>query len=292
MDRSSIQTLAIALLLVAGVPTTGRAHQPVMDMAPRWEGGWGFQVRNQYRSSDKLLSGDSNVSNPQGRERTVNTTWLEGVYTFKRGLRLTGKIPWEQQNRVSIVNGAPVKQSGSGIGDSILGLQLKHYYNREGSTGNFGLTPSIRIPTGSTSDDLPVGDGSWDAGVSASFSAEMAHLYQFYDVFYWHNTEGNRGIDRGDEVGLDVNIGVHPYHNNLHNAGIFVMGDLSARYEGSGNDTVGTTGGKWISLGPVLVGYWNNFMLRTEVKFPVYENVSGTQVGYGIDFNIGLGVTF
>ena len=120
----------------------------------------------------------------------------------------------------------------------------------------------------------------------------MAHIYQFYDVFYWHNSEGKRGIDRGDELGLDVNIGLHPYHNNLHNAGVFVMGDLSARYEGRGNDTAGTTGGKRISLGPVLVGYWNNLMLRGEVKFPVYENVSGTQVGRGIDFNIGLGVTF
>ena len=37
MDRSWIQTLAIALLLVAGVSSTGWAHQPVMDMAPRWE---------------------------------------------------------------------------------------------------------------------------------------------------------------------------------------------------------------------------------------------------------------
>ena len=99
-------------------------------------------------------------------------------------------------------------------------------------------------------------------------------------------------LPRGDEVGLDVNIGLHPYHNNLHNMGIFVMGDLSARYEGRGNDTLGTTGGKRISLGPVLVGYWNNVMLRGEVKFPVYENVRGTQVGRGIDFNLGIGVTF
>ena len=89
-----------------------------------------------------------------------------------------------------------------------------------------------------------------------------------------------------------MNIGLHPYHNNLHNLGIFVMGDLAARYEGRGNDTVGTTGGERISLGPVLVGYWNNVMLRAEVKFPVYESVRGTQVGHGTDFNIGLGVTF
>ena len=266
-----------------------------MDMAPRWQGGWGFQFRNEHRFSDELLTGDVEVPNPQGLERRVNTTWLEGVYTFKRELRLTLKIPWVEQSRVSLANGAPgtpTRQTGSGIGDSILGLQLKHYYNRESSTGNFGLTPSLRIPTGGSSDAFPTGDGSWDIGISASFSTEMANLYQFYDLFYWHNTAGDPGIDRGDEAGLDVNIGVHPYHDNRHNRGIFLMVDLSARYEGRGNDTAGTTGGKRISLGPVLVGYWNNVMLRAEAKFPVYENVSGAQVGYGTEFNIGLGIAF
>ncbi len=89
-----------------------------------------------------------------------------------------------------------------------------------------------------------------------------------------------------------MNIGIHPYHDNRYNMGIFLMGDLSARYEARGNDTAGTTGGKRISLGPVLVGYWNNLMLRAEVKFPVYESVWGTQVGRGTDLNIGFGVTF
>jgi hypothetical protein len=263
-----------------------------MDMAPRWEDGWGLQVRNEYRFSDELLAGDSEASNPQGRERRVNTTWLEGVYTFKRWLRLTAKIPWLEQSRVTVLGGTSVQQTGSGIGDSILGLQFKHYYNRESSTGNLGLTASVRFPTGSTSDSFPVGDGSWDVGVSASFSTETTFFYQYYELFYWHNSEGDRGIDPGDEVGLDVNIGLHPYHNNRHNLGIFVMGDLSARYEGRGENTVGTTGGKRISLGPVLVGYWNNLMLRAEVKFPVYESVWGTQVAHGREFNIGLGVVF
>ena len=291
MDRARLWVVLMPMLIL-GVSETARAHQPVMDMAPRWEDGWGVQVRNEYRSSDKLLSGDDKASNPFDRRRTVNTTWLEGVYTFKRELRLTAKIPWIEQSRVTVLNGIPVRQKGSGLGDSILGLQLKHYYNKEGSTGNFGLTPSVRFPTGSTSDSYPVGDGSWDVGVSASFSAEMADLYQFYDVFYWHNTKGKKGINRGDELGFDANVGIHPYHNNRYNMGIFLMGDLSARYEGRGTDTGGTTGGKRISLGPVLVGYWNNVMLRAEVKFPVYEDVSGTQVSRGIDFNIGIGVTF
>ena len=60
--------------------------------------------------------------------------------------------------------------AGRGIGDAIFALPLKKYWNLEKSTMNLGLTPQIRVPTGSTSDSYPVGDGSWDMGLSASFS--------------------------------------------------------------------------------------------------------------------------
>ena len=100
MDRRRLRALATALLIAMAVPSTGRAHQPVMDMAPRWQGGFGFQLRNVQRSSKSLRNGDKKVENSQGRKRRVNTTWLEGVYTFKRELRLTAKIPWVEQKRV------------------------------------------------------------------------------------------------------------------------------------------------------------------------------------------------
>jgi hypothetical protein len=292
MARFRLKSYSVALLIALGVPAMGRAHQPVMDMAPRWQGGWGFQVRNEHRSSGSLLKAGNRIANPQGRKREMNTTWLEGVYTFKREVRLTAKIPWVEQSRVSIQGGTPTRQTGSGVGDSILGLQLKHYFNRAKSTANIGLTPSIRMPTGSTDDADPVGDGSWDVGISTSFSTETFRIYQLYDLFYWHNSKGARGIDRGDEVGLDVNIGVHPFHDNQRNLGVFLMGDMSLRHEGRGNDTGGATGGSRLSLGPVLMTYWNNLMLRTDIKIPVYQYARGTQVGRGTEFNVGLGVAF
>ena len=70
------------------------------------------------------------------------------------------------------------------------------------------------------------------------------------------------------------------------------MMDLSARYEEKGWDTAGVTGGKRVSLGPVFVWYRDNLMVRSEIKFPVYEDVIGTQVSRGIEFNIGFGLTF
>ena len=283
---------ALLLLAMLCVSSNASGHQPVMDMAPRWEDGFGFQVRQEYRVSDDLMDGRSDVTDPFDRKRRVSKTWLEGVYTFKRERRLTFKVPWVDQRRDVVRGGSAVRETGRGLGDSVLGLQLKRYYNTTEGTGNFGLTPSLRLPSGSTNDAYPVGDGSWDLGLSASFSAEATHLYQFYDVFYWSNGAGRRGINRGDEVGFDMNVGLHPYHNNLSNTGVFVMLDVSARYEARGQDTAGTTGGKRLSLGPVLVWYRHNLMIRAEMKLPVYEKVWDTQLSHGTELNIGVGVTF
>lgn len=265
------------------------AHQPVMDMTPRWQGGYGFQIRNEWRSSDKLLDGDSEISNPNNRKTRVNQTWLEGVYTFRRELRFTFKLPWIDQSRI---NSSGVYQKERALGDLILGIPLKKYWNWENSTGNISLTPSLRLPTGKTGGPFPTGDGSTDIGLSFSFSLEKAHLYQFYDLFYWFNNKGDRVIHEGDELGFDGNIGIHPYHNNLTNTGIFLMIDVTARYQQKGENSGATTGGTRLMSGPIFVFYHEGMMARAELKLPVYENVEGTQVSFGSQLNIGVGFVF
>lgn len=282
----------LAILALVGPSAPAWAHQPVMDMAPRWKAGYGVQVRHEWRGSDTLKDGDSEVDNPSGRRKRVNTTWLEGVYTFTRAARVTFKLPWIDQSRVTVKDGARLRQTDSGWGDLILALPLKRYGNKGATTWNIGFTPSIRIPTGSTTADFPVGDGSTDFGVSASYSRESPLLYQFHELFYWVNTRGKKGIAAGDQVGLDVNVGLHPYHNNATNSGIFVMWDLSTRHQDRGVDTGGTTGGTRISTGPILVLYRSNVMFRAEYRVPVYEKVNGTQVSFGPDINVGIGITF
>jgi hypothetical protein len=280
----------VALALSAA--SVASAHQPVMDMAPRWAGGYGFQVRYEYQFADEILAGDDEVANPFDRERTVHTTWIEGIYTWTRELRATFKLPIVDQKRVGVVGGAPVDQKGSGVGDLILGVPLRKYWNLKSSTLNVGLTPSLRLPTGSTSGGFPVGDGSWDFGLSTSVSAESVFWYTLLDGFWWKNRGGMRGIDAGDEFGIDFNLGIHPYHDNARNLGGFVMLDFETRWQQRGVDTAGTTGRTRVTLGPVLVGYWNNLMLRAEAKFPVYEKVLGTQFAEPLRLNIGVGVTF
>ena len=269
------------------------AHQPVMDMAPRWNGGYGFQLRQEYRKSDTLLRGDSRIANPLGLKQRVSTTWIEGVYTFQRAFRLTLKVPVVAQSRTRLVAGTLTEQKASGLGDIIVAVPLKYYKNWKASTGNIGFTPSLRLPTGNTSGTYPLGDGSVDVGASLNASWETPLFYHFYDAFYWHNSTGDRGSMRGDELSFDANIGIHPYHSNESNSGVFVMLDARVRHEERGKGTSASTkGGDRIALGPVLVLYKGGIMFRSELSFPVYENVKGTQVAFGPQLNIGLGVAF
>ena len=278
------------------------AHQPVMDMAPRWEDGYGLQIRHEYYGSDELLDGDSEIANPLGLERFVNKTWLEGVYTFDRSKRVTFKLPYVHQRRIKNIGGIGIKQRNSGLGDMIIGLPFKFYTNLGANTSNYGVTPSIRIPTGETSGDFPISDGSWDVGLSVSYNSEgfpfgtEKHLkiYQLYDLFYWYNSEGKNDMREGNELGLDVNIGLHPYHDDQINAGMFVMWDVTARYSGSPSSANLTTanGGKRIQTGPVLVLYKDNIMFRGEYKYPLYENTNSISNSRGHEFSIGIGVTF
>lgn len=284
-----LQIIWIGLLLL---PAFGFAHQPVMDMAPRWAGGLGIQIRHEHHASNQLKFRESKIDNPLGREKRVDKTWLEGVYTFTRAFRVTLKIPYIDQSRIIVKDNMSQKESSKGFGQAIIGIPLKYYWNKEDSTGNIAFTPSIALPTGSTSGNFPISNGGTNLGGSLSLSLEKSKLYQYYDLFYWKNNSKKNGIQKGDELGFDMNLGLHPYHNNLTNSGIFVMLDLKAKYQERGIDLAGTTGGTRLSLGPVFVYYYENIMFRAEYNYPTYEKVFDTQVSYGPAFNIGIGVAF
>ncbi len=270
------------------------AHQPVMDMAPRWSDGFGLQLRHQRFGSDTLLLSDNEIDNPLGLERYVDTTWLEGVYTFDRSVRATIKIPFIDQQRVTSINTVATPQQNTGLGDIVVALPLKRYSNQGASTQNWGLTPSVRIPTGTSSGDFPNSDGSWDLGLSLSYSSETPTFYQLYDLYYWNQGSGERGMQSGNSWGLDVNIGLHPWHDNDTNSGIFTMWDISVYHEDPPNALNLTTasGAERVQTGPVLVYYRNSLMLRAEFKFLAHEDVDRISASRGNEISLGIGYAF
>jgi len=285
--------LLIVPLFILVWPTLGYAHQPVMDMAPRWDGGYGFQFRYDYVDKDRLMSGSSKVSNPSNLRSHTSTWWYEGVYSFKREHRLTFKMPVVYRNALLTAGSSPL--SAGGPGDLILGFQNKLYFNEKGITGNVGITPSIRIPTGETGANLPIGRGTVDFALSLAGSIESFKFYSLLDFYTWIHTEGVGKRRPGHIFGVDLDLGYHPYHDMSKNQGIFLMTGFRGRYYGQ--DKVAgaldpNSGRTTFDVIPTLVYYRNNMMVRAEYYIPVYRDVTGTQLTDSIHFQLGVGFTF
>jgi hypothetical protein len=262
-----------------------------MDMAPRWAGGYGVQLFQVHSIADDLRHGEAMLPNPQGLESRVDTTWLEGVYTFRRAFRITAKVPYVDKSRQWLRDGEIIRQTGHGLGDIIIGAPIKKYVNRKGYTYNLSLTPNLRLPTGSTDDDWAVGDGSWDAGLSLSYSFETPKWYHLYDLYYWKNGSG-RNFDHGDELAFDANIGWHAWHDSDTGRGLFLMLDVAARHIELGKHQLVDPAGDTIAIGPVAMYYQEDWMLKIEYRQTVYDRSESVRFGDHQRFAVGFGLTF
>ena len=124
----------LALGLIALSPLYG--DQPIMNMMPRWDGGYGFQVRAEHVHRSDLKQGSDVVG--RGFAEELTQFHLEGVYTWDRSMRLTVKLPYVVDARRGMLGagGQKVEQRDEGIGDLTLAMPLKHYFNLDARTGS------------------------------------------------------------------------------------------------------------------------------------------------------------
>ena len=102
--------------------------QPIMNMMPRWDGGYGYQVLYEYIDRENLLEGDKVIG--KGWSETIQQLHIQGVYTWDRSIRITAKLPIVlEAERINMVGGNPVFQQDKGVGDLTLALPLKKYFN-------------------------------------------------------------------------------------------------------------------------------------------------------------------
>ena len=106
-----------------------QADDPIMNMMPRWSGGWGYQVHYEYINETDLLMGSKKVY--PGFSEEINVMHLEGVYTWKKEIRITAKLPYvlDAEREMPDGSGGKLIQKDSGWGDLNLALPLKKYFN-------------------------------------------------------------------------------------------------------------------------------------------------------------------
>ena len=63
-----------------------------MNMMPRWSGGWGYEFHYEYRTEDDLLMGSEALH--KGFQEEVEVFHMDWVYTWKKEVRITVKLPY------------------------------------------------------------------------------------------------------------------------------------------------------------------------------------------------------
>jgi len=161
------------------------ADQPIMNMMPRWNGGYGFQIISEHINRRDLLDGDQSLGSDL--YENIHKLNVEGVYTWDKSIRLTAKIPYivNAERTVLDQSGEVERQTYSGFGDLTLALPLKKYFNEDGYSGSWTFTPQLRIPTGSENNDYTLPDRAWATGVQLGYEVETSRWFFSTGVSLW-----------------------------------------------------------------------------------------------------------
>ena len=108
----------VTLLGAAFSSLIASADEPIMNMMPRWDNGWGVQMIYEYRHENDLLLGDRIAYS--GFSEDVHLLHFQGVYTWDRSIRLTYKIPYVLDARREMPDGLGGKLTDhdNGLGDA------------------------------------------------------------------------------------------------------------------------------------------------------------------------------
>ena len=252
------------------------ADQPIMNMMPRWDGGYGFQVRAEHVHRSDLKQGRDVVG--RGFTEDLNQLHLEGVYTWDRSIRLTAKLPYVVDARREVLGagGQKVVQRDDGIGDLSLALPLKKYFNLDARSGSWTLAPQLRIPLGKEDDEFEVWDGVWGGGLSLGYETETYHWFIATSAGFWvfeqpEPAEWSYSLDLGWNARDDMQI--------------LWESDLSWDDENK----------FFLSAGPALYWRWNDKThIRIEWKHDFVSRVTSDRPdhGNGDRFSAGVGFVF
>ena len=188
------------------------SDQPIFNMMPRCNNGWGFQFVQEFRKEDDLLSGGDVVAS--GFSESVDILHVEGVYTWHKSIRATAKLPLvtDASREFPDEMGEKITQHNEGIGDATFALPLKKYFNLDGRSGSWTLAPQVRVPL-SGDNEYEVYDGVWGTGVSAAYETETHQFLCAFEVTSW--------IFGGNEpfrtsVSIDVGINFEVFQTSGH----------------------------------------------------------------------------
>lgn len=270
-----MRTKALKLILLfVGIASVSRADQPIMNMMPRWDGGYGIQVLAESIHRSDLKQGKDVVAS--GHREDIRQLHLQGVYTWDRAIRLTFKLPYVTDARREVPGGSGTKtiERDSGWGDLTLALPLKNYFNLAQRTGNWSLTPQVRIPLEKKEPGYSVAKRVWGSGLSLGYETETYHWFFATSATGWvfespEPAEWSASIDLGWNACDDLQV----------------LWESDFKW----NDENAFT----LAAGPALYWRYNDRVhTRLEWKHDFVSHVNRDRAKYGNGDRLSLGIGF
>jgi len=252
------------------------ADEPIMNMMPRWDNGWGLQLIDEYCREGDLLLGDETAYS--GFTEDVHLLHFQGVYTWDRSIRLTYKLPYVLGARREMPDGLGGKyvEHDNGIGDATLALPLKKYFNLDGRSGSWTLKPMLCVPLAGE-DNYEIYDNKWGGGLGLGYEFETHRLAFVSSASYW-DFEGDKPSETG--FSLDLGYKFYPLETNSQ-----ILWETDFLYKDNGTET--------LLAGPAF--YWNfndTTHMRLEWKHDFHDRQGTLDHGNGDRFLLSLGMVF
>jgi hypothetical protein len=252
------------------------ADDPIMNMMPRWDKGWGLQLIDEYRHEDDLLLGKRTAYS--GFTEDVHLLHFQGVYTWDRSVRLTYKLPYVLDARREMPDGLGGKhvEHDNGIGDATLALPLKKYFNLDGRSGSWTFKPMLLVPLAGD-DNYEIYNNEWGGGIGLGYEFEMHGLAFVSSASFWAYEN-----EKPSEAHLSLDLG---YNFRARGTNGTLFWETDYHHENDGSET--------LLAGPAL--YWNfndTLHMRLEWKHDFHDRQGTLDHGNGDRYLLSLGVVF
>jgi hypothetical protein len=270
----TVSLIARLILASSGFLVQLQADQPIMNMMPRWNGGYGIQTLLENSEKQDLKLGDSVYA--KGLSEQIQTLHVQGVYTWTRAVRMTFKLPYTITARRESLNDKNEKivEKDQGWGDLTLALPLKRYFNLATRTGNWSITPQIKVPLGQDTKRYQVADRLWASGLSLGYETETYQYFFATSLGGWIYES-----DKAAHLNASLDIGI----NALDYLQVLWENDLK----------YGEFGRLSYATGPAIYWRWQDHVhSRIEWKHELISKVSQRNAEHGNSDRISIGIGF
>lgn len=246
-------------------------HSPLFGLGPQtlYRGGWGIEVEGEWERMD------GGIESQRGLHADIHYGVTEDF-----NVRLT--VPLVQKTELGVLSPGlgQVDRDVTGVGDMLVQGKYRFWQDLF-QNGNHQATVfgGVKLPTGRTTSEPPLGSGSVDFLAGLAISRETHRYYTWASVLGRVNTPSD-GRRRGNEVRYDLAVGLRPYVPQWTDPDLMVLLELvgvtAARSVGPTGENP-NTGGTVLALAPGMWLTYRNWALKAGVKLPFDQALNGTQ---------------